>query len=469
MNMTHFLLNNLLLLLPSLALSNTFMAMQSGDIKIVPIADIARVAVGDGKIINARIDDDKELILFAREEGITSIQVWTQTGERLAYRVQVRSPKTRALKEDIRRMLARIPNVKASIVGDNIVVEGERLSDADREKVQTLAKHYPQIIDMSSQVGWNDMVMLDVKILELPRNYMQELGVRWPTQPEGNIGANISGSFLRGGGGDITAIPSTLLAQITAGLAITPHAKATQGAGVMLAQPQLMARSGATAEFLAGGELPYTMLDAQGNSQTIFKPYGVSLNITPHIEKNGTIRAKIHVEVSAVDTSLSQAGGPALKTRRTATEFNVRTGQALVLSGFISREQAQHIDKMPGLAETPILGELFKSKQFRNNETELVIIVRPQIVADSSTQVHRANAVIDSSFDAPILSPKAHTYHPAVQLSARAQQQSLPTTDDSDAVYLPDIIFTQGVNWQHFGQTMPADTVFYPLVQEPSP
>ena len=93
-----------------------------------------------------------------------------------------------------------------------------------------------------------------------------------------------------------------------------------------------LARSGATAEFLAGGEVPYSTTDANGNTNTAFKPYGVSLRITPQVERNGAVRSRIEVEVSSVDTSLSVPNGPSLKTRRAATEFNVQSGQTLVLA-----------------------------------------------------------------------------------------------------------------------------------------
>src|SRR5690606_1622820 len=110
------------------------------------------------------------------------------------------------------------------------------------------------------------------------------------------------------------------------------------GRAMVLAQPQLVARSGSTAEFLAGGEVPYSTTDAKGATTTAFKPYGVSLRITPRVERSGVVRSRIEVEVSSIDHALSVENGPALKTRRASTEFNARSGQTLVLAGFMSRE-----------------------------------------------------------------------------------------------------------------------------------
>ncbi|MDY3330890.1 MAG: pilus assembly protein N-terminal domain-containing protein [Pelistega sp.] len=396
----------------AIAYAQTPLKMQIGDIKVIAIEGIARVAVGDSKVLNANTDDDKELVLFARAEGKTTLEVWNVEGKRQSYMVDIRSAKEREIKEDIRRMLSKIPHVKATIVGEKVIVEGDRLSDADRERVQKLASHYPQIVDMSSQVGWDDMVMIDVQILELPRHYMQELGVKWAAQTQGgfHLGAAL-GAHSRA----LLSHPHEVFMETALGgraaysglnavLSSSIQAMASQGQAVVLAQPQLMARSGATAEFLAGGEVPYSVADGNGNTQTIFKPYGVSLYITPRIEKNGIIRSKINVEVSAVDSSLSLNGGPALKTRRTSTEFNVKSGEPLVLSGFISRDQLQGMERLPGVSDLPILGELFRSRKFQQNETELVIIVRPMVVshdhAQLQTRVMRSQAIIDSSFEA---------------------------------------------------------------------
>ncbi|WP_424648866.1 hypothetical protein [Castellaniella sp.] len=120
------------------------------------------------------------------------------------------------------------------------------------------------------------------------------------------------------------------------------------------------------------------------------------------------MRSRLEVEVSAIDPSLSVPGGPSLKTRRTATEFNVRAGQTLVLAGFLSRDTARNVDRLPGLGDLPVLGALFRSTRFQRNETELAILVTPQLVTaehpDLRLRVRRAGAILDRSFPAdPVL------------------------------------------------------------------
>lgn len=411
------LMTGLMFVSSGIALAQQKINLTVGQIHVLPADQIARVAVGDGKIINAVTDDDKEIVLFAREAGDTSLQIWDIEGNTTSYNIHVASAVQHRIQHDIRNMLNRIPNVKAMVVGEKVIVEGDKLSDADRERVQLLAKHYPQIVDMTSQVGWDQMVLLDVQILEIPRSFLQELGVRWQNSSVGGFNAGVvwdsTASNLLARPGE--AVLDAAFPQynplgyfgLNALLSSNLNAMANEGKAVMLAQPQLMARSGATAEFLAGGEVPYAIADGNGNTQTLFKPYGVSLQITPRIEKNGIVRSKINVEVSSIDGSMELQGGPALKIRRTNTEFNVRSGETLVLSGFISRDQMQNMDKVPGMSDVPILSTLFRSKKFQNNETELAIFVRPVVVSsdhqDMQQRVQRSQAIVDSTFEQPAL------------------------------------------------------------------
>src|SRR5690606_12875652 len=155
----------------------------------------------------------------------------------------------------------------------------------------------------------------------------------------------------------MTASPMAAYFGVNAVLSSRIQALAQTGTAVVLAQPQLLARSGSTAEFLAGGEVPYSTVDANGNTNTAFKPYGVSLRITPQVERNGAVRSRIEVEVSSIDSALSVPTGPSLKTRRASTEFNVRSGETLVLAGFLSKDEATNVNKVTGLGELPILGQ----------------------------------------------------------------------------------------------------------------
>ncbi|MCZ4330959.1 type II and III secretion system protein family protein [Castellaniella denitrificans] len=394
--------------------AETPLALQAGEVRVLGIPGVARVAVGDGKILNAVSTDDREVIVFARKPGFSTLHAWTADGQAYRYAVEVAPEGARQLQDELRSLLERIPGVRVTPLGDKLLVEGDELSDSDRQRLAELGRRYPQLLDFTGTVGWDRMVLLDVRVVEVPRSLLREVGLRWGSNATGGVNAGLGwdgGSRRYADRPGETVLPLAFPSPQAAGyfgvnalLSARIDLLAQDGRAVVLAQPQLLARSGATAEFLAGGEVPYSTVDGNGNTQTAFKPYGVSLRITPSIERSGAVRSRLEVEVSAIDPSLSVPGGPSLKTRRTATEFNVRSGQTLVLAGFLSRDAARNVDRLPGLGDLPILGALFRSTRFQRNETELAILVTPQLVTadhpDLRQRVRRADAILDRAFPA---------------------------------------------------------------------
>lgn len=412
----------------ALALPDELLGLQVGEVRVLAVPDVARVAVGDGQVINALTTEEKEVIVFARREGSTVLQIWSQDGQRRRYDIEVAPEGARKIQQELRAVLERIPQARISTVGDKLIVEGDDLSDADRDRVAQLSQRYPQLLDFTGQIGWDSMVLLDVQVVEVPRTQLHELGVRWNTESNGGMVAGLAWDAgtkrwdqRPGSAGEPSPMPIPGPAAAVAGyfgvnalLSAQINAMAQTGTAVVLAQPQLLARSGATAEFLAGGEVPYSTVDANGNTNTAFKPYGVSLRITPQIERNGAVRSHIQVEVSSIDSALSVPTGPSLKTRRASTEFNVRSGQTLVLAGFLSREESRNINKLPGLGDIPVLGRLFSSTRFQHSETELAIFVTPVVVSadhpDLQARVAKGRQILQSTFSAPeILNVPVHS------------------------------------------------------------
>lgn len=394
------------------------LGLQVGELMVLPDTQVERVAVGDGDIVHAVTTESGELILFARKTGSTVVQVWSHSGQSQSYQVEVSPENHRQTLAELRSLLERIPELRISELGGKLVLEGEGLSDQDKQRIQALSQEHPQLLDFTQQDGWEPMVLLDVQVVEVPRNSLRELGVRWDGSSQGGLSMGgawdaATHQFLDRPGEAVLplAFPAKQGAaffSVGALMSARVQAMAQEGHAVVLAQPQLLARSGSQAEFLAGGELPYTTTDDKGNSKTSFKPYGVSLRIVPRVERGGLVRSQIEVEVSSVDASLSQPAGPSLKTRRASTEFNVRSGQTLVLAGFISREESRHVDRLPGLASLPVLGALFRSERFARQETELAVFVTPTLVAAEHPDLlaRQANAAqwLDQTFpDAPRL------------------------------------------------------------------
>lgn len=380
----------------------------TGESRVFPTPGVARIAVGNGQVITANALDDKDVIIFANGAGTSTLFVWNQEGRFQRIKVTVLPVDMGRYARDIATFLATIPKAKATVVGDKVVVEGDELSDADRDKVAELAKRYPQIVNFTSPIGWEQMVMIDVKVVEFPKAELRELGLKWGATGGAAVGGiwapasrgNVGGYAIavktgdanappitvpNGGNGGFIPLPSGLavLSAINMGLNAQLLALEQKGAASVLAEPQLSTRSGYKASFLAGGEIPYSVASINGVTVQ-FKPYGVKLDIEPKVGSNGIIRAVIDSEVSSIDGALSTATGPALLTRRTKTEFNVRHGETIVLSGLLQRNSSTDIDKVPLLGDIPILGALFRSKRFQNKETELVVFVTPSIVDSHS-------------------------------------------------------------------------------------
>lgn len=376
-----------------------------GESRVFPAPEVARIAVGSGQVMTASVLDDDQVIIFANGAGTSTLFLWHRDGRHQRTKVTVVQGDTTRAAREISAFLSKIRNATVSVVGDKVIVEGDELSDADRDKVAELAKRYPQIINFTSPIGWEQMVMMDVKVVEFPKTELRELGLKWSATGGAAMGAvwrptgrGIQDSYrlaIPAGPADglpvspidetVPPLPSslTILSGFNLGLNAQLNLLEQSGKASILAEPQLSTRSGYRASFLAGGEFPYSVSTVNGVT-VLFKPYGIRLDIDPRVGANGVIRAVVDSEVSSIDPSVTTATGPALLTRRTKTEFNVRNGETIVLSGLLQRSMSTDIDKLPMLGDLPILGALFRSKRFQNKETELVVFVTPTVVDSRS-------------------------------------------------------------------------------------
>jgi pilus assembly protein CpaC len=378
-----------------------------GESRVFPAPNVGRIAVGNGAILTAAALDNKEVLLFANGVGTSSLFVWNEDGRYQRVKINIVPGDTSRFAREIAAFLTAIPRTKASIIGDKVIVEGDNLSDADLAKIEELAKRYPQIVNFTNRLGWEKMVMMDVKVVEFPKSELRDIGLKWTAQGGAAVGAIWSpggrghqpGLQITIPTGTDNQIPITnadgstagiplptslnVLSAINLGLSAQLNLLEQNGKITTLAEPQLSARNGSKASFLAGGEYPYTVSTINGPT-VMFKPYGVKLNITPRVDHNGVIRAVVESEVSEIDFSVSTPAGPALSTRQTNTEFNVQSGETIVLSGLLSRRSGTSVDKVPLLGDMPVLGALFRSKRFQNNETELVVFVTPTVIDSQS-------------------------------------------------------------------------------------
>lgn len=378
------------------AVADAEVQMYVGETRLFPAPGVKRIAVGNGQLLTANVLDGRDVLVFANAPGVTNMMFWDAAGRMTGMKVTVTANDARGSAKEIAGFLSTIPNARTSVIGDKVIVEGDNLADRDLAKIDELSKRYPQVVNFTSKLGWEKMIMMDVKVVEFPSNLLREIGLKWNATGGGAIGGiwapatvggrrdlaiTIPGNPSLQGTGATTAFTDKLniLSALNLGLAGTLNLLVRDGQGSILAEPQLSARNGSKATFLAGGEYPYTVSSINGQT-VFFKPFGIKLDIVPQVDKNNMVRAVIDSEVSSLDTSLSTNAGPALSTRRTSTEFNVKAGETMVLAGLLSRKTTSTIDKVPFLGDIPVLGALFRSKRFQNDETELVVFVTPTIV-----------------------------------------------------------------------------------------
>ncbi len=380
--------------------------MHVGESFMLPVPNVTRVAVGSANLLTADVLDKKDVLFYANGAGSTTVYLWQDNGRYQRINFIITAGDTQRTLKEILSFLSRMPNVNASTVGDKIIVEGDNLTDATLERIKLLSARYPQIVNFTNTLGWEKMVLLDVKVVEFPKNELKQYGIRWGATGGAafggiwrlgrrgnvadlqlNIPASTAGAPISSSLGASTSVPLTAglaaLGGLNLGIAGLLDLLAQEGKASVLAEPQLSARNGAKASFLAGGEYPYTVASVNG-ATVQFRPYGIRLDITPRVDHNGVIRAVVESEVSSLDSSLSTASGPGILTRKTSTEFNVQQGETLVLSGLLSRRTSESVDKVPLLGDIPILGALFRSKRFQNDETELVVFVTPSVVDSQS-------------------------------------------------------------------------------------
>jgi len=236
-------------------------------------------------------------------------------------------------------------------------------------------------------------VQLQIRVAEVNRNKARDLGISTAYQSSPGAGGFFSaggpGSLSGATGGVLTSgLGSALNVFLMAGNTMNMiRAMQTSGALRALAEPNMIAMDGQTASFLAGGEFPVPVVQSGGGNNAVtieFKQYGVRLNFKPIVIDEDHIRLELEPEVSTIDFANGvKFNGfviPALRTRRAKTGVELRDGQSFALAGLLDNNETRTLNKIPGLGDIPILGNLFKSTSFQKNETELMFIVTAQIV-----------------------------------------------------------------------------------------
>ncbi|NLI82314.1 MAG: type II and III secretion system protein family protein [Deltaproteobacteria bacterium] len=377
-------------------------------------APITRIAVADPTLADAELLTPTQVLIVAQEKlGTTSLILWHGDSQADVYEIEVRLQEKvwNEIRDALRRLVPDA-RVKVERVGDGVVLDGTVESQRDLERVLEIVKGLtPNFTNLLSVRG-SQQIQLEVKIAEVSRSGIKEIGLGflldkdWKVAvfPAGTAAGSLNAVRERGAETSTSNTDTILSSLGSAAILSSPYSSAFQvlahgveddllglisllkgqGLSRLLASPTLVTMSGQQAQFLVGGEYPYPVTDENGNVNIQFKQFGILLRFTPYLVGDETITLAVEPEVSALDYSvLAISGGtgvPGLTTRRGQTTLQLKDGQTFAMAGLLKEETRSAVSKIPLLGDIPVLGALFTSKEFQNNETELIIVVKPRIV-----------------------------------------------------------------------------------------
>ena len=361
------------------------------------------ITVGDPDVADVNPLTDRSLSILGKKSGTSRVSVYGE-GKKLigVFDVEVRYD-TSMLASELAR---RFPNVKLKVASINgkILISGDSPDGPTVDKAVAIAKQFGPDVINSVRVLQPQQVVLEVRFVEANRQASRELGVQWNVFTNNNhVTANL-GNRAPASQLPITAAVAPAVAGVLSGTApfgvvvgqmvkaglttdVIINALEQKGLARSLAEPNLVALSGDTASFLAGGEFPVPVPGGLGQTSIEYKRYGVGLAFTPTVLSDGLINLKIEPEVSQLDSSHPvQVAGisvPPLIVRRASTTVELRDGQSFVIGGLLQSNGQNAISQLPWVGDIPVLGALFRSASYQKNETDLAIIVTPRLVRPS--------------------------------------------------------------------------------------
>ncbi|MCU1383289.1 MAG: hypothetical protein JWL71_1986 [Acidobacteria bacterium] len=429
----------ILILLIAVAMPRLIRADEASSLKLLvgrsTVVDvgsaIARVSLTSADIADAVVTSANQLLVNGKMPGTISMYVWERSGGLHRYEIVVQRDLAR-LNDQMTRLFPG-EHIEAQSSGKGIVLSGLVSNKEIFDKASSVAGGYvekaDEVVNMLrvQESTASNQVLLRVRFAEVSRTAITDLGTSLFTGAGGykdvvarSTTSTAAPTFDTGTAGQGTLVFSDFLnlflfdAKHQLGTVI--KALQTKGQFQSLAEPNLVAESGKEASFLAGGEFPVPIAQGSGANLAIsvaYKEFGVRLNFTPVIHGD-RIHLKVRPEVSTLDFAngvlLNGFRIPALSTRRTETEVDLLNGQTFAIAGLINNTMNSTLQKIPGIGDIPILGLLFKSKAANKDQTELVVMITPEILERTSSGVTPVLPRTPEPFLAPL--PEKKTLPP---------------------------------------------------------
>ncbi len=409
---------------------------------------ISRVSLTSADVADALVTSPNQLLVHGKVPGAISMFVWSRAGAVRRYEIAVQRDLSR-LSEQITQLF---PTEKVDVRsnGRSVILSGTVSSKEVAERIVNVAvsavdkKEDVTSVLQVREARPSNQVLLKVRFAEVSRSAMTEFGMSFFTSPTGiknTIGRASTqqfaapdfsdlawskangdfGSAVTDASGKITFSDFLNLFLLSERYDLGLVLKAMQQRGLFqsLAEPNLVSESGKEASFLAGGEFPVPVMQGAGQQQSIsiqFKEFGIRLNFTPTVSGE-RVHLKVRPEVSSLDYGnavvLNGFRIPALSTRRTETELDLRDGQTFAIAGLMNNQVASTMQKIPGIGDIPILGQLFRSRAAKKDQTELVVMITPHILSTESEGVTGQLPRLPEPFMAPLPERRTQPTPPA--------------------------------------------------------
>jgi pilus assembly protein CpaC len=349
------------------------------------------ITIGDSEVADISPLTDRTISILGKKIGTTRVTLYSEGKMQIGiFDIEVTYDVTR-LAVEINRFSEG--GIKVSSVNGRIMLSGTARDAVTLDKAMTMARQFAPDPINTVTVSEAQQVMLEVRFVEASRQASRELGITWNSLAQNSVAkigvplpplntAGVAAGVLSG------ATPYGFLAAVLnrGGLSVDVALNALEEKGLArsLAEPNLVALSGDTASFLAGGEFPIPVPGSLGSVTLEYKRYGVGLAFTPTVLRTGLINLKIEPEVSQLDTAHPiQVAGisvPPLIVRRASTTVELRDGQSFVIGGLLQNDSSTAQNQLPWLGDVPVIGALFRSAEYQKKETDLAIIVTPHLV-----------------------------------------------------------------------------------------
>jgi len=363
---------------------------------------IRRVSIANPAVADAVPVSSQEIVVNGKASGTTTLLLWDNSGGRRMYQVHV-APDVEALEADLNNLF---PEDSISVVssGASVILSGHASQALVSERVESIASGFlGSDVNIVNHISVPDpgQILLQVRFAEVSRTAIEKAGINLlrlgddysggsstgrPPAPRGALQLTEEG-IAEGVEQTFSDALNIFLIDHENGIGAFIQALKSNGLFRSLAEPNLLAAHGQEASFLAGGEFPYPVVQGGANVGAVtiqFREYGVRLNFTPTIQPSGNVRLHVAPEVSTLDfangLTLQGFNIPSILSRRAETEIELEDGQTFAIAGLIDNSILEDIDKIPVLGDIPILGSLFRSKEMRQNRSELLVLVTPRLV-----------------------------------------------------------------------------------------